>query len=251
MATVTPTMRKLLNDPEAVVRESLAGLAAAHGDILRVDADAQIVVRADAPRAGKVALISGGGSGHEPLHGGFVGARHARRGLPGRGLHVSRPGPDAGRDEGGRRRRRRRPPRQELHGRRHELQARRRGRGGRGDRGRVRADRRRRGRPGLALHGRPPRRGRDRAGREARRRGRRARRRPRGRHRRGAPRERAHALVRRRPVVVHPARRGPADLRPAAGRDGGRDRDPRRAGPAPRGARHRRRTSPTSWSRPS
>src|ERR671925_1514009 len=73
MATVTPTMRKLLNDPDAVVRESLAGLAAAHGDILRVDADAQIVVRADAPRAGKVALISGGGSGHEPLHGGFVG----------------------------------------------------------------------------------------------------------------------------------------------------------------------------------
>jgi dihydroxyacetone kinase-like protein len=73
MATVTPTLRKLLNDPEAVVRESLAGLAAAHGDILRVDADAQIVVRADAPREGKVALISGGGSGHEPLHGGFVG----------------------------------------------------------------------------------------------------------------------------------------------------------------------------------
>ena len=73
MATVTPTMRKLLNDPEAVVRESLAGLAAAHGDILRVDADAQIVVRVDAPRQGKVALISGGGSGHEPLHGGFVG----------------------------------------------------------------------------------------------------------------------------------------------------------------------------------
>jgi dihydroxyacetone kinase-like protein len=73
MATVTPTLRKLLNDPEAVVRESLAGLAAAHGDILRVDADAQIVLRAGAPRAGKVALISGGGSGHEPLHGGFVG----------------------------------------------------------------------------------------------------------------------------------------------------------------------------------
>jgi phosphoenolpyruvate---glycerone phosphotransferase subunit DhaK len=73
MATVTPTLRKLLNDPEAVVRESLAGLAAAHGDILRVDAGAQIVVRADAPRKGKVALISGGGSGHEPLHGGFVG----------------------------------------------------------------------------------------------------------------------------------------------------------------------------------
>src|SRR5215216_2680988 len=73
MATATQTMRKLLNDPEQVVKESLAGLAAAHADILRVDAEAQIVVRADAPREGKVALVSGGGSGHEPLHGGFVG----------------------------------------------------------------------------------------------------------------------------------------------------------------------------------
>jgi dihydroxyacetone kinase-like protein len=73
VATETQTMRKLLNDPADVVRESLAGLAAAHGDILRVDAGAQIVVRAGAPRAGKVALVSGGGSGHEPLHGGFVG----------------------------------------------------------------------------------------------------------------------------------------------------------------------------------
>jgi dihydroxyacetone kinase-like protein len=70
--TTTP-MRKFLNEPSDAVRESLVGLAAAHGDLLRVDADAQIVVRADAPRAGKVALVSGGGSGHEPLHGGFVG----------------------------------------------------------------------------------------------------------------------------------------------------------------------------------
>jgi dihydroxyacetone kinase-like protein len=66
-------MKKLLNDPSSVVKESLTGLAAAHGDLVRYDADAQIVVRADAPVAGKVALISGGGSGHEPLHGGFVG----------------------------------------------------------------------------------------------------------------------------------------------------------------------------------
>src|SRR4051795_4495366 len=70
--TVTP-MRKLLNDPSQVVKESLVGLAAAHGDLVRYDAAQQIVVRADAPRPGKVALISGGGSGHEPLHGGFVG----------------------------------------------------------------------------------------------------------------------------------------------------------------------------------
>jgi phosphoenolpyruvate---glycerone phosphotransferase subunit DhaK len=73
MATETQTLRKLLNDPGDAVKEALAGMAAAHADILRVDADAQIIVRADAPRPGKVALVSGGGSGHEPLHGGFVG----------------------------------------------------------------------------------------------------------------------------------------------------------------------------------
>ena len=73
MAVETNQMRKFLNSPSDVVKESLAGLAAAHGDLLRYDAAAQIVVRKDAPRKGKVALISGGGSGHEPLHGGFVG----------------------------------------------------------------------------------------------------------------------------------------------------------------------------------
>jgi dihydroxyacetone kinase-like protein len=66
-------MKKFLNNPADAVRESLTGLAAAHYDLLRYDAEAQIVVRADAPVAGKVALVSGGGSGHEPLHGGFVG----------------------------------------------------------------------------------------------------------------------------------------------------------------------------------
>src|SRR5689334_6545490 len=70
---INPTMKKFLNDPADVVRESLTGLAAAHADLLRYDADAQIVVRSDAPVQGKVALVSGGGSGHEPLHGGFVG----------------------------------------------------------------------------------------------------------------------------------------------------------------------------------
>jgi phosphoenolpyruvate---glycerone phosphotransferase subunit DhaK len=73
MAVETSQMRKFLNNPADVVKESLAGLAAAHADLLRYDAAAQIVVRKDAPRKGKVALISGGGSGHEPLHGGFVG----------------------------------------------------------------------------------------------------------------------------------------------------------------------------------
>src|SRR5437899_3488714 len=73
MAIAVRTMKKLINDPSSVVKESLTGLGAAHPDLLRVDTDAQIVVRADAPIAGKVALVSGGGSGHEPLHGGFVG----------------------------------------------------------------------------------------------------------------------------------------------------------------------------------
>jgi dihydroxyacetone kinase-like protein len=65
-------MKKFVNAPEDVVRDALAGIAAAHRD-LRVDLENQIVVRADAPRPGKVGLVSGGGSGHEPLHGGFVG----------------------------------------------------------------------------------------------------------------------------------------------------------------------------------
>jgi phosphoenolpyruvate---glycerone phosphotransferase subunit DhaK len=73
MATVITPMRKFLNDPEHVVGESLTGLAAAHHDIVRWDANARFLARADAPVPGKVALVSGGGSGHEPLHGGFVG----------------------------------------------------------------------------------------------------------------------------------------------------------------------------------
>jgi phosphoenolpyruvate---glycerone phosphotransferase subunit DhaK len=75
-------MKKFINAPEDVVREALAGVAAAHPD-LRVDAAQQIVVRADAPVAGKVGLVSGGGSGHEPLHGGFVGAGMLDAACPG------------------------------------------------------------------------------------------------------------------------------------------------------------------------
>jgi dihydroxyacetone kinase-like protein len=65
-------MKKLINSPDAVVDEALAGMAAAHGDLLRV-IEPNVIVRADAPRSGKVGVISGGGSGHEPMHGGFVG----------------------------------------------------------------------------------------------------------------------------------------------------------------------------------
>ena len=65
-------MKKLINDPGNVVAEALRGMALAHPE-LRIDHTNRIIYRGDAPAPGKVALISGGGSGHEPLHGGFVG----------------------------------------------------------------------------------------------------------------------------------------------------------------------------------
>jgi dihydroxyacetone kinase-like protein len=65
-------MKKLINDPSNVVAEALQGIEAAHPD-LRVDHQHKIIYRGDAPRRDKVGIISGGGSGHEPLHGGFVG----------------------------------------------------------------------------------------------------------------------------------------------------------------------------------
>jgi dihydroxyacetone kinase-like protein len=74
MATNAPTrVKKLYNDIDDIVPESLAGLAEAHPDIVKIDTALNLVLRAGGPRRGKVALISGGGSGHEPLHGGFVG----------------------------------------------------------------------------------------------------------------------------------------------------------------------------------
>src|SRR6266508_3174070 len=66
-------MKKLINQVDEFVRESLEGVARAHADLVRVNYDPACVYRADAPRQGKVALVSGGGSGHEPMHGGFVG----------------------------------------------------------------------------------------------------------------------------------------------------------------------------------
>ncbi len=66
-------MKKLINDPADVVKEALQGVAAAHADRLRVLTEPNVIVRADAPVQGKVGLVSGGGSGHEPMHGGFVG----------------------------------------------------------------------------------------------------------------------------------------------------------------------------------
>jgi dihydroxyacetone kinase-like protein len=66
------TMKKLINSPDTVVTDALAGMAAAHPS-LSVDVENKVITRAGSPAASKVGLVSGGGSGHEPLHGGFVG----------------------------------------------------------------------------------------------------------------------------------------------------------------------------------
>jgi phosphoenolpyruvate---glycerone phosphotransferase subunit DhaK len=65
-------MKKLINSTDTVVTDALAGMAAAHPS-LAVDLDLKIITRADSPHHGKVGLVSGGGSGHEPMHGGYVG----------------------------------------------------------------------------------------------------------------------------------------------------------------------------------
>ncbi|MGA5421659.1 dihydroxyacetone kinase subunit DhaK [Streptomyces lavendulocolor] len=75
-------MRMLINVPETVVADALRGLAAAHPELV-VDVDHRVVVRRDSPVAGKVALVSGGGSGHEPLHAGFVGPGMLAAACPG------------------------------------------------------------------------------------------------------------------------------------------------------------------------
>jgi dihydroxyacetone kinase-like protein len=85
-------MKKLINSPENVVREELEGIALAHADRVRVSLDPFYIVRKDAPVKGKVALVSGGGSGHEPMHGGFVGMGMLDAACPG---HVfTSPTPD-------------------------------------------------------------------------------------------------------------------------------------------------------------
>ncbi|MGD2105180.1 MAG: dihydroxyacetone kinase subunit DhaK [Anaerolineae bacterium] len=76
-------MKKLINDPERVVIEQLEGMALAYPDLIKVQYDPNFVYRADAPIDGKVALISGGGSGHEPMHGGLVGVGMLDAACPG------------------------------------------------------------------------------------------------------------------------------------------------------------------------
>ncbi|HVJ06587.1 MAG TPA: dihydroxyacetone kinase subunit DhaK [Candidatus Saccharimonadales bacterium] len=85
-------MKKLINSPENVVREELEGIQLAHGDRVRVSLDPFYIARKDAPSKGKVGLVSGGGSGHEPMHGGFVGLGMLDAACPG---HVfTSPTPD-------------------------------------------------------------------------------------------------------------------------------------------------------------
>jgi dihydroxyacetone kinase-like protein len=76
-------MKKLINRPEDVVREALAGVALAHADLVKVHTGPDYIVRADAPVRGKVGIVSGGGSGHEPMHGGFVGTGMLDAACPG------------------------------------------------------------------------------------------------------------------------------------------------------------------------
>ncbi len=70
---ITRHMKKLINEPSAVVDEMLDGMVAAHPDEVRRLPDSNVLVRADAPVEGKVAVVSGGGSGHEPTHAGYLG----------------------------------------------------------------------------------------------------------------------------------------------------------------------------------
>ncbi|WP_271983196.1 dihydroxyacetone kinase subunit DhaK [Pseudoclavibacter terrae] len=76
-------MKKLINDPKDVVKEALEGMALAHADILRLAPEPAFLVRADAPVEGKVGIVSGGGSGHEPMHGGLIGFGMLDAAVPG------------------------------------------------------------------------------------------------------------------------------------------------------------------------
>jgi dihydroxyacetone kinase-like protein len=76
-------VKKLINETDNVVREELQGIEAAHSDRLKVHYDPHFIVRADAPVQGKVGIVSGGGSGHEPMHGGFVGVGMLDAACPG------------------------------------------------------------------------------------------------------------------------------------------------------------------------
>ncbi|MEV7634719.1 dihydroxyacetone kinase subunit DhaK [Pseudarthrobacter enclensis] len=76
-------MKKLINDPKSVVTESVQGFGQAHADLVTINEDPMYITRKDAPVSGKVGLVSGGGSGHEPLHAGYVGLGMLDAAVPG------------------------------------------------------------------------------------------------------------------------------------------------------------------------
>jgi dihydroxyacetone kinase-like protein len=86
-------VKKLINDPSRVVDESVEGFGLAHADLVAVHTDPIFVSRAGGARQGKVGLVSGGGSGHEPLHAGFVGLGMLDAAVP--GAMFTSPTPDA------------------------------------------------------------------------------------------------------------------------------------------------------------
>src|SRR4030088_387347 len=71
--TVTTRLKKLINTPETEVKDAMAGMAAAHADLIRVEDDPSVITRRDAPRKGRVGVVGGGGSGPDPPPGGYVG----------------------------------------------------------------------------------------------------------------------------------------------------------------------------------
>ena len=85
-------MKKLINDPEHVVAESVEGFGLANADIVEVRTDPLLVLRRGGAVHGKVGLVSGGGSGHEPLHAGFVGVGMLDAAVP--GAVFTSPSPD-------------------------------------------------------------------------------------------------------------------------------------------------------------
>jgi len=84
-------LKKLINNPEDVTRESLEGLAEAHSNMIKIHLDPTFVYRSDAPVKSKVAIVSGGGSGHEPMHAGYVGKGMLDAACPGEVFTSSTP----------------------------------------------------------------------------------------------------------------------------------------------------------------
>ena len=85
-------MKKFMNSADDFLKESLQGFGAAHQDVVSCHYDPNFITRATPTKEGKVALISGGGSGHEPMHGGLVGHGMLDAACP--GFVFSSPTPD-------------------------------------------------------------------------------------------------------------------------------------------------------------